>query len=75
MPTTALLELLNKSSDVTKMFNLENRRSGRIQKNILSKHIFIDNVQPINANYADSGLFGLKLSGSAAHVKIVGYLG
>jgi processing peptidase subunit beta len=44
------------------------RKLGRIQKNILSKHVFIDGAQTINSNFADSGLFGLKLSGSAAHV-------
>jgi processing peptidase subunit beta len=47
------------------------RRMGRIQKNILNKHVFIDGAQAINSNYSDSGLFGIKLSGSAAHV----YLG
>lgn len=45
-----------------------NRRSGRIQRNILNKNVFIDSAQAFSANYSDSGLFGLKLSGSASHV-------
>lgn len=44
------------------------RKLGRIQKNILNKHVFIDGAQTINSNFADTGLFGLKLSGSASHV-------
>lgn len=46
-----------------------NRRVGRIQKNILDKHAFVENVQSFSANYSDSGLFGLKIAGSAAHGK------
>jgi len=42
---------------------------GRIQKNILNKHVFIDGAQSLNANYSDSGLFGLKVSGSSSHAK------
>lgn len=45
------------------------RKLGRIQKNILNKHVFVDGAQSINTNFADSGLFGLKVSGSAAHAK------
>ena len=45
-----------------------NRKAGRIQRNILDKHAFVDNVQAFSANYSDSGLFGIKISGSAAHV-------
>ena len=45
------------------------RKLGRIQKNILNKHVFIDGAQTINANYADTGLFGLKVSGSSSHVQ------
>ena len=44
------------------------RKLGRIQKNILNKHVFIDGAQTINSSYAETGLFGLKLSGSASHV-------
>lgn len=44
------------------------RRSGRIQRNILSKNAFIDGAQAFSASYEDSGLFGLKVSGSASHV-------
>jgi predicted Zn-dependent peptidase len=46
------------------------RKFGRIQKNILSKQVFIDGAQTINSNFAETGLFGLKLSGSASHVRI-----
>ena len=45
-----------------------NRRSGRIQRNILNKNVFIDAAQAFSTNYSDSGLFGLKVSGSASHV-------
>jgi hypothetical protein len=44
------------------------RRLGRIQRNILNKHVFIDGAQTLNANYSDTGLFGIKVSGSASHV-------
>lgn len=44
------------------------RKLGRLQKNILNKHVFIDGAQSLNVNYSDTGLFGLKLSGSASHV-------
>jgi predicted Zn-dependent peptidase len=44
------------------------RRSGRIQRNILSKNAFIDGAQAFSASYEDTGLFGLKVSGSASHV-------
>ena len=45
-----------------------NRKLGRIQKNILNKHIFVDAAQSLNVNFSDTGLFGLKVSGSASHV-------
>lgn len=45
-----------------------NRKSGRIQRNILNKNIFIDGAQAFSTNYVDIGLFGLKVSGSASHV-------
>ena len=41
---------------------------GHIQQNILNKHVFVDNAQTLNANYTDTGLFGIKISGSASHV-------
>lgn len=43
---------------------------GKLQQNILNKHVFVDGAQAINVNYSDTGLFGIKLSGSAAHVKM-----
>ncbi|MCB0369784.1 MAG: insulinase family protein [Bdellovibrionales bacterium] len=46
------------------------RRIGRLQQNILNKHVFIDGARALNANYSDTGLFGLNLSGSASHVII-----
>jgi len=42
---------------------------GRLQKNILNKHVFIDGAQALSSYYSDTGLFGLKLSGSASHAK------
>ena len=47
------------------------RRMGRLQQNVLNKHVFVDGAQAINVNYSDTGLFGIKLSGSAAHVFIL----
>jgi hypothetical protein len=47
------------------------RKLGRIQRNILNKHVFIDGVQTLNANFADTGLFGIKISGSSAHVSFI----
>ena len=47
------------------------RRMGRLQQNILNKHVFIDGAQVINVNYSDTGLFGIKLSGSASHVVLL----
>lgn len=45
------------------------RKLGRLQRNILNKHVFIDGAQSLNANFADTGLFGIKISGSASHAK------
>ena len=44
------------------------RKMGKLQQNILNKHVFVDGAQSLNANYSDSGLFGIKVSGSASHV-------
>jgi hypothetical protein len=44
------------------------RRLGRIHRNILNKHVFVDGVQTLNSTFSDTGLFGIKLSGSSAHV-------
>ena len=44
------------------------RKMGKLQQNILNKHVFVDGAQAVNVNYSDSGLFGIKISGSAAHV-------
>lgn len=45
-----------------------NRKSGRIQRNLLNKNVFVDNAQAFNASFEETGLFGLKISGSASHV-------
>jgi len=45
-----------------------NKRSGRIQRNILNKNAFIDGAQAFSTSFADNGIFGLKISGSASHV-------
>lgn len=52
-----------------------NRRAGRIQRNILSKNAFIDGAQAFSTSYEDTGLFGLKVSGSASHVVYLLYIG
>lgn len=44
------------------------RRIGRLQKNILNKHVFIDVAQSLNVSYSETGLFGIKVSGSSSHV-------
>ena len=44
------------------------RKMGRLQQSILNQHVFIDGAQALNVSYSDTGLFGIKLSGSAAHV-------
>jgi hypothetical protein len=48
-----------------------NRRSGRLQQNVLNKNIYIDTAVPYLASFTDTGLFGVKLSGSAANAKEV----
>lgn len=48
--------------------NLDGGKSIFAQKNILDKNVFINDVQPFSASFSDSGLFGLKLAGSASHV-------
>ena len=44
------------------------RKMGRLQQNVLNKHVFVDGAQALNVNYSDTGLFGIKLSGSSSHV-------
>lgn len=46
----------------------QGRKTGVLQRELLNKHVFINNVQAFSDSYSDSGLFGLKLAGSAAHV-------
>lgn len=48
-----------------------NRRAGRIQRNILAKNAFVDGAQAFSTSYEDTGLFGLKVSGSASHAQQV----
>ncbi len=52
-----------------------NRKSGRIQRNLLNKNVFVDNAQAFNASFEETGLFGLKISGSASHVIYIVYAG
>lgn len=42
---------------------------GRLQQRILNQNVFVDNAQALNVSYSDTGLFGIKLSGSAAHAQ------
>ena len=46
------------------------RRIGRLQKNILNKHVFIDVAHSLNVSYGDTGIFGIKVSGSSSHVNL-----
>lgn len=46
------------------------RRMGRLQQNILNKHVFISEAQALNVNYSDTGLFGIKLAGASSHVYV-----
>lgn len=43
-------------------------KSAYTRKNILDKHVYINDVQPFSSSFSDSGLFGIKLAGSASHV-------
>jgi hypothetical protein len=54
----------------TLSFKAENRQRGRLQKNLLAKNPSVDNVEPFKHSFIDSGIFGLKLSGSSSHVYI-----
>lgn len=47
---------------------LENRQRGRVQKNIIAKNPYVSGAEPFKHSFTDSGLFGLKLSGSSANV-------
>jgi len=38
---------------------------------LLNKHHFLDNAESVNINFTDSGLFGLRLTGSSDHAKDV----
>lgn len=53
------------------LFNLDGRKNGLLQRNVLNKHVFINDAQSMHESYSDSGLFGLKLAGSASHVFVV----
>lgn len=48
--------------------NADAGKSNYTRRNVLDKNVFIDDVQPFSNSFSDSGLFGLKLSGSASHV-------
>lgn len=50
------------------MYKLDEGNSLYTRKNILDKNVFINNVQAFSSSFSDSGLFGLKLAGSASHV-------
>lgn len=49
----------------------QNRYRGRVQSNIISKHPFVSHGEPFKYSHSDSGIFGLHLTGSAAHGKEV----
>jgi hypothetical protein len=89
-PTKFMLHLLSKVS-LTKMLllccsrrkflavtyfnNVDEGKSTYTKKNILDKNVFVDDVQSFSKSFSDSGLFGLKLAGSASHVHSISILG
>jgi len=52
-------------------FNLDEGKTNYTKRNILNKNVFVDDLQSFSASFSDSGLFGVKLAGSAAHVSIL----
>jgi hypothetical protein len=50
------------------ILNLDEGKSAFTRRNILDKNVFINDVQAFSTSFSDSGLFGLKLAGSASHV-------
>ena len=54
--------------DVYLLKYLDEGKSTYTRGNILDKNVFINDVQPFSTSFSDSGLFGLKLAGSASHV-------
>lgn len=59
-----------KSLDVKLWINSDEGKSAYTRKNILDKHVYINDVQPFSSSFSDSGLFGIKLAGSASHVVV-----
>ena len=60
--------MLAKFSDVDILKYLDEGKSTYTRTNILDKNVFINDIQPFSTSFSDSGLFGLKLTGSASHV-------
>ncbi len=54
--------------DVYNIINIDEGKSAYTRKNILDKNVFINDVQAFSSSFSDSGIFGLKLAGSASHV-------
>lgn len=54
--------------DVYKILNIDEGKSAYTRRNILDKNVFINDVQAFSTSFSDSGIFGLKLAGSASHV-------
>ncbi|KRX03740.1 Metalloenzyme, LuxS/M16 peptidase-like protein [Pseudocohnilembus persalinus] len=58
------------SEDVAALNVLRTLLNGqRIQTNLLNKNHFIDSAEALNFHFSDSGLFGLRVSGSSANGK------
>jgi hypothetical protein len=66
---------LKRFLDVALLNNLDEGKSSYTKKNILDKNVFVDDVQSFSKSFSDSGLFGLKLAGSASHVLSIVILG
>lgn len=50
---------------------LDEGKSSFTRRNILDKNVYINDVQPFSASFSDSGIFGLKLAGSASKVILI----
>jgi hypothetical protein len=45
-----------------------NSQNGRLFNNVLHDNVYVDSAQAFSHGYTETGLFGVKLSGSSAHV-------
>lgn len=53
------------------MYLDEKSKFGRLFTDVLHHNVYIDSAEAFSHGYAETGLFGVKLSGSSAHVRNV----